>query len=61
MKKLGYVVKKNIFINYFDFSGYPNHVTWDTLGQPSGKFEFYVKYSPPASSQVPLHSITPSG
>ena len=41
--------------------GHPAHVTWDTLGQPSGKFDFYVKISPPASVQVPLHSITPQG
>ncbi|KAH7543669.1 hypothetical protein FEM48_Zijuj02G0209800 [Ziziphus jujuba var. spinosa] len=32
---------------------------WDTLGQPSGKFDYYVKYSAPPSSTVNV--TTPSG
>ena len=35
--------------------------TWDTLGQPSGKFDFLVKYTAPASSRVRFEDIQPTG
>ena len=35
--------------------------TWDTLGQPSGKFDFLVKYSAPASSRISIKDIHPTG
>ncbi|AHI90954.1 polyprotein [Hibiscus bacilliform virus GD1] len=34
---------------------------WDTLGQPSGKFDFLVKYSAPASSKIRIEDIVPTG
>ncbi|ATV81254.1 polyprotein [Grapevine badnavirus 1] len=34
---------------------------WDTLGQPSGKYDFYVRYSAPESSQIPISSIQSTG
>ena len=33
---------------------------WDTLGQPSGKYDYKVKYSRPPSANTPVKSITPS-
>ena len=35
--------------------------TWDTLGQPSGKFDFLVKYFTPASSRICIADIQPTG
>ena len=49
---------KNVTL-LFLFSGPQNTKIWDTLGPPSGKFDFYVKYSAPDSAWIPLHSITP--
>ena len=34
---------------------------WDTLGQPSGKYDFLVKYSAPASSRINIEDIQPTG
>ena len=34
---------------------------WDLLGQPSGKFDYRVKYSAPPSAHVLTKSIVPSG
>ena len=34
---------------------------WDLLGQPSGKFDYRVKYSAPPSAHVFIESIVPSG
>nr|WOJ52284.1 nonfunctional polyprotein due to mutation [Fig badnavirus 2] len=34
---------------------------WDTLGQPSGKYDFYVRYSVPESSKIPIESIQSTG
>ena len=34
---------------------------WDILGQPSGKYDYMVKYSKPLSANIPMKSITPSG
>ena len=35
--------------------------TWDTLGQPSGKFDYLVKYTAPESSSILFKDIQPSG
>src|SRR4051812_22140398 len=35
--------------------------TWDTLGEPSGKFDYMVKYSAPESSKISLEDIVPTG
>lgn len=35
--------------------------SWDCLGQPSGKYDYLVKYSAPASSQIGINKIQPSG
>src|SRR3954468_19221384 len=35
--------------------------TWDTLGEPSGKFDYMVKYSAPESSRISLKDIVPTG
>ena len=32
---------------------------WDTLGQPSLKYDYKVKYSKPPSANTPTKSITP--
>src|SRR3954471_19288765 len=46
---------------------YPNEVSpvseevWDNLGEPSGKYEFMVKYSASLSSQITIEDITPTG
>jgi hypothetical protein len=34
---------------------------WDCLGQPSGKYDYLVKYNAPASSQIDINTIQPSG
>ncbi|KAK2381926.1 hypothetical protein QL285_069493 [Trifolium repens] len=34
---------------------------WDLLGQPSGKYDYYVKYTAPESSEIPIEAVTPSG
>nr|ARD08904.1 hypothetical protein [Alhagi bacilliform virus] len=34
---------------------------WDTLGEPSGKFDYLVKYTAPESSKIPIEAIEPSG
>src|SRR4051812_48869268 len=33
---------------------------WDTLGKPSGKYDYMVKYSAPLSSQIAIEDITPT-
>jgi len=33
---------------------------WDLLGQDSGKYNYYVKYSAPESSKIPIEAIAPS-
>ena len=30
---------------------------WDTLGQPSGKFDFMVKYTAPESYKIPIEDV----
>ena len=34
---------------------------WDTLGQPSSKFDFMVKYTAPESSKISIEDIQPTG
>src|SRR4051812_12152803 len=34
---------------------------WDTLGEPSGKYDYMVKYSAPPSSQIAMENIVPTG
>ena len=34
---------------------------WDLLGQPSGKFDYKVKYSAPPMAHILLEDIVPSG
>jgi len=34
---------------------------WDLLGQDSGKYNYYVKYTAPEESKIPIESIIPSG
>ncbi|WJX40448.1 hypothetical protein P8452_27919 [Trifolium repens] len=34
---------------------------WDLLGQPSGKYDYYVKYTAPESSEIPIEAVTPDG
>jgi hypothetical protein len=38
-----------------------NNENWDLLGQDSGKFNYYVKYTVPKESETPIESIAPSG
>ena len=38
-----------------------NSENWDLLGQDSGKFNYYVKYSAPKESNIPIESIEPKG
>ncbi|KAK2383586.1 hypothetical protein QL285_071021 [Trifolium repens] len=38
-----------------------NEENWDLLGQPSGKYDYYVKYMAPESSEIPIEAVTPSG
>ena len=33
---------------------------WDLLGQPSGKFDYKVKYSAPSRAHILLEDIVPS-
>ena len=39
----------------------PQKEIWDTLGEPSGKFDYLVKYSAPESSKVHIEDIKPTG
>src|ERR1051325_2837869 len=34
---------------------------WDTLGQPSGKFDYNVKYSVPESYKIPIEDVKVTG
>src|ERR1051325_6797007 len=34
---------------------------WDTLGEPSGKFDYMVKYTAPKSSKIRIEDIQPTG
>jgi hypothetical protein len=34
---------------------------WDCLGQPSGKYNYLVKYNAPTSSHIDINTIQPSG
>src|ERR1051325_11720761 len=34
---------------------------WDTLGQPSGKFDYMVKYSVPESYKIPMEDVKVTG
>ena len=34
---------------------------WDTLGEPSGKFDYMVKYTAPESSKIRIEDIQPTG
>ena len=43
-----------------DNSSVPAEI-WDTLGQPSGKYDFLVKYTAPGSSRVNIEDIQPTG
>src|SRR3954463_9641410 len=36
-------------------------IPWDTLGQPSGKFDYMVKYTAPESSKIAMEDIQPTG
>ena len=39
----------------------PQKEIWDTLGEPSGKFDYLVKYSAPESSKVHIEDIKLTG
>src|SRR3954464_11635431 len=39
----------------------PPKEVWDTLGEPSGKYDYMVKYSAPPSSQIAMKDIVPTG
>ena len=39
----------------------PKKEIWDTLGEPSGKFDYLVKYSAPESSKIPIEDVKPTG
>src|SRR3954464_12998735 len=39
----------------------PPKEVWDTLGEPSGKYDYMVKYSAPPSSQIVMEDIVPTG
>src|ERR1044072_8607886 len=39
----------------------PQKEVWDALGEPSGKFEYLVKYSAPESSKIPIEDVKPTG
>src|ERR1051325_8382995 len=39
----------------------PQKEIWDTLGEPSGKFDYLVKYSAPESSKIPIEDVKPTG
>ena len=34
---------------------------WDTLGEPSGKYDFMVRYTAPESSRIRIEDIQPTG
>src|ERR1044072_6249405 len=34
---------------------------WDTLGQPSGKFDYMVKYTVPESYKIPIEDVKATG
>src|ERR1051325_1807266 len=34
---------------------------WDTMGEPSGKFDYMVKYTTPESSKIRIEDIQPTG
>jgi hypothetical protein len=38
-----------------------NDENWDLLGQDSGKYNYFVKYTTPEESKIPIESIEPSG
>jgi hypothetical protein len=38
-----------------------NNENWDLLGQDSGKYNYYVKYTAPEESKIPIESVEPSG
>ena len=38
-----------------------NEEVVDTLGQPSGKFDYFVKYSPPPNFFIDLKDVVPDG
>ncbi|KAK2383328.1 hypothetical protein QL285_070791 [Trifolium repens] len=38
-----------------------NEENWDLLGQPSGKYDYYVKYTAPESSEIHIEAVTPNG
>jgi hypothetical protein len=38
-----------------------NEENWDLLGQPSGKFDYLVKYTAPESAEIPIEEVTPNG
>ena len=39
----------------------PQKEIWDTLGEPSGKFDYLVKYSAPESSKIQIEDVKPTG
>src|SRR3954469_24340907 len=55
-----------VFLNHI-IQPYPNEVPplpmeiWDTLGEPSGGYDFLVKYTAPQSSFIAMEDITPTG
>ena len=51
-------ISKNLKIEYVD-KAIPE--VWDTLGQPSGKFDFMVKYTAPESYKIPIEDIKATG
>ena len=38
-----------------------NKENWDLLGQPSGKYDYYVKYTAPESAEIPIEAVTSNG
>ncbi|AAO21220.1 putative polyprotein [Badnavirus maculakalanchoes] len=49
---------KNYEVNFLE--DHEEDERWDTLGEPSGKFDYYVKYSAPKHHQL-MEEIIPSG
>ncbi|CDN68224.1 polyprotein [Grapevine Roditis leaf discoloration-associated virus] len=43
------------------YERYQREQQWDTLGQPSGKYDYYVQYTAPPAATIPLTEIQPSG
>src|ERR1044072_5361366 len=39
----------------------PEKEIWNASGEPSGRFDYLVKYSAPESSKIPIKDIKPSG